>query len=558
MDIHTQLKIVRRWLPVLILSVVAAGGLAFAYSSVQDKVYEARTLLIVGQSLSGVNPQYNELLVSQRLSATYAAIATQHEIMAGVVKDVGLSDSPEVLATRISVAASADTALLTITARDRTAEGAAKVANAVAAGLIQASPAVGGAEMALGKSLEQDIASVRADIASTQDQIQTLSAKPDRTPAEEGQLQTLEGRLVSLHSTYAALLSFVSSQAANLLTVVQPALPPSSPIAPRPLFNAALAAILALMVVSALAFMIEYLDDAVKDPERVTETLGLPTLGIVERMRGGGDRRPFYRLAALLYPLSRAAEAYRTVRANLEFAAVDRPIRSLLIASAVPGEGKTVTAANLALVAAQSGRRVLLVDADLRRPGIHDIFGLPQGRGLTDLIRDPSLVPGNLFQTTEQENLFILTSGPLPPNPTELLASQRTKILFMALAGAHDLLILDSPPVQLFTDAPVISSYVDGTLMVVEARRGRRTQLRHAHEALERAGATVLGVVLNRTAPERHPEYARYYDDTDTATTVAAGAPSVIASSEAATPTSDVRRGSESRRDGAPSSIEPR
>jgi capsular exopolysaccharide synthesis family protein len=512
LDVHKQLKIVRKWIPLLVVSVALAGVLTFVISSSQPKVYEATATVIVGESLSGVNPEYNQLLVSQRLSATYASIARTHQIMAGVVADLGLSADPDALATRVFVATSADTALLSITARDQDPATAAAIANTVAKRLIDASPAVRGQDTEIFKSVEQDLEAIRTDIASTQSEIQDLLDKTDRSTTQESTLQTLQGRLVSLRSTYATLLTFTTNDAANLLTVVQPAIPPSNAISPRPLTDALLAVVVALVVVSALVFLYEFIDDALRDADDVTETLGLPTLGQIERMRGEKGRKGFYRLVAILYPRSPAAEAYRSLRTNLDFASLDRPLRSLLVTSAVPGEGKTVTSANLAVVAAQGGRRVLLIDADLRRPGVHKMFNLENGPGFADLIRNPQIGPASLTQATEQPNLSVLTTGAPPPNPTEVVGSQRARALFETLADQYDLVVVDSPPIQVFADAPILSSFMDGTLLVVESRRGRRAQLRAAQAALVRAGATILGVVLNRVAPDAHPTYAMYFD----------------------------------------------
>jgi non-specific protein-tyrosine kinase len=546
-DIHRQLSILRRWLPLLVVSVIAVGAAAFGLSNLQPRVYQATATLIVGESLSGVNPDYNQLLASQRLSATYAAIATTHEIMDGVVRELGLRDSPEAVAGRVLVSPSPDTSLLTITARDADPANAAAIANAVAKGLIDVSPAVRGAGTGMLESVEEDLTAIRAEIATTQGQVADLLAEQNRTADQETTLQALQSRLISLRSTYATFLAFTASEGANLLTVVQPALSPGGAIAPRPLLDAALAATIALLLVVALVFVIEYLDDAVRDPDEVTATFGLPTLGIVSKMPGGRDRRPFYRLTPLLYPRSPSAESYRTLRANLEFASVDKPLRSILVTSAVPGEGKTVTAANLALVIAQAGRRVLLVDADLRKPGIHEIFSLPNGTGLTSLIRSPSVLPSAVIQTTEQPNLDILTTGPVPLNPTEVIASQRTRDLVQSLVDTYHLVIFDSPPVGMFSDAPVLSSYLDGTLVVVEARRGRRQKIRHALDGLERAGATILGVVLNRTKGQGHGEYSDYYQTADDA-----GAKEPVHSGADSTMTPAVARSGSMERLGGP------
>jgi capsular exopolysaccharide synthesis family protein len=205
------------------------------------------------------------------------------------------------------------------------------------------------------------------------------------------------------------------------------------------------------------------------------------------------------------------AEAYRTLRTNVEFSSVDAPIRTLLVTSSVTGEGKTVTAANLAVVFAQSGRRTLLVDADLRKPGTHIIFDLPNAHGLTTLLRSSDASLNSLAQSTEQENLRVLTTGPIPPNPAELVGSQRMRTVVELLKGTEDLVIFDSPPLQAVTDAAILGSFLDATVFVIDAKRSRRRVIRQAREALAKADANVLGAVLNRVPSRATPGNSPYY-----------------------------------------------
>ena len=165
-------------------------------------------------------------------------------------------------------------------------------------------------------------------------------------------------------------------------------------------------------------------------------------------MSAGKGQSEIYRLATILYPRSHAAEAYRTLRTNVEFAAVDKPVRTLLVTSSIPGEGKTTTAANLAVVFAQDGRRTILLDADFRKPGVHRIFGLPNAHGLSSLMRSDETSIDHVAQGTEQENLRVITTGPLPPNPSELLGSDRMRLILDRLVDAADLVVIDSPPLQ--------------------------------------------------------------------------------------------------------------
>lgn len=511
MDLRRQIAIVRTWLPLLIASVVLAGGAAYVFSSLQPKVYEAKATMIVGQSLSGVSPDYTQLLASQRLSTTYAAVATTRPQLEKVIATLGLDTSADNLAKNVVAEAPIDSTLVTITAQAGDPEVAADIANALAKELIAASPAIQGRQAELQASIDADLEATQGQIKATQTRIDDLTALDQRTPAQDTELATLEGRLVTLRQTYATLLGYASGNATNLITVVEPAVPDSNPISPRPLLNTLLAVVLGLLIAVGIIAATEYLRDAVKDPEDIEAATGLSTLGTIARMKGNGDRSQIYQLAAVLYPRSGVTESYRTLRTNVEFASVDAPIKTLLVTSSMPGEGKSVTAANLAVVFAQAGRRVLLVDADLRQPGVHRVFDLPNAHGMTTLLRREDVGLDTILQTTEQDNLRILTTGPLPPNPAELLGSHRMRTIMERLTAESELVIVDSPPLRAVTDAAILSSFLDGTLLVVDAGRSRRRALRLAKETLDRAGAKVLGAVLNRVAVGAGSEYGAYY-----------------------------------------------
>ena len=506
MELRRQIAIIRAWFPLLVVSILLAAGAAFVVSSLLPKVYEAKATLIVGQSLSTVSPDYNQLLVSQRLSTTYASVATKRPNLEAVITKLGLDETADQVARSVRADASLESSLLTITAQDPDPNRAAAIANALADQLIAASPAIQGRQVEFLSSIDADLKATRGLSASTQARVEALTGLTDRNAAQDAELATLEGRLVSLRSTYATLLSFSSGNASNILSVIEPAVAPTAPVSPRPLLNVLLAAMLGLFVGAVVIVVKEYLDDTIKTPEDALESVGLPTLGVIMRMSGDRGRNEMYRLAALLYPRSAATESYRTLRANVEFASVDEPMTTLLVTSSVPGEGKTVTAANLAVVFAQAGRRVLLVDADLRKPGVHLLFDLPNSHGLTTLLRSDKVDLQAVAQATEQDNLRILTTGPLPPNPVELLGSHRMRAVLERLKAAHDLVIFDGPPLQVVTDSAILSSFVDGTLFVIGG--GRRATVRLGRESLDRAGAHVLGAVLNLL---RDPARVGYY-----------------------------------------------
>ncbi len=216
-------------------------------------------------------------------------------------------------------------------------------------------------------------------------------------------------------------------------------------------------------------------------------------------------------LITISNPRSPIAEAYRTLRTNLEFSNLDKSLRALVVTSASSEEGKSTTLANLAVTIAQSGKRVILVDADLRRPTQHQIFDLKNNAGLTDIVRDESLLANPPLQETNVPNLHVLTSGQTPPNPAEILGSKRMSEIIAALLERAEIVLLDAPPLLAVTDAAVLSSKVDGVLLVVSAGKTKRENARKAQTQLEKINARVIGAVLNNVKAESGAQY--YYSD---------------------------------------------
>lgn len=510
MDLRKQLAGLLRWLPLIIGCAVLSGGMAFLISGILPKSYEAKATLVVGQSLSAVNPDFSQLMASQRLSTTYAQLATTRPMLVRAIDALALTETPEQLEERVKASVALDSTLLTITASDADPAVAAAIANQLGVELIKASPDLQGQEADIQKFVYQDLRATQTQIEATQAEVARLAEIPKRKPAEEAQLNLLEGRLTTLRSSYAALLAFASNDASNLVSVVEPAVAPLNPLSPRPLLNALLGSILSVLLLIAAIVIATYFDRSIKTAEDIQDVIGVPTLGTIPRMRSQRGWNEIYQLATILFPRSAAAEAYRTLRANLEFTSVDSPVRTLLITSPRPGDGKTVTAANLAVAFAQAGQRVLLVDADLRKPGVHTVFNAPNARGLSNLLRSDDTRWESVVQLTEQTNLRLLTTGPPPPNPAELLGTQRMRSVLERLKEAHDLLIIDSAPLLPVADSAVLSSFVDGTLLVIDVKRTSRDATRQAREALTKAGARVLGVLLNSLPAKEFSAYGDY------------------------------------------------
>jgi non-specific protein-tyrosine kinase len=201
-------------------------------------------------------------------------------------------------------------------------------------------------------------------------------------------------------------------------------------------------------------------------------------------------------IVTLTAPTSPAAEAYRTLRINLEFAGVDRPLRSLLVTSCGPEEGKSAAVANLAVAMADGERTVILVDADLRRPSQHELFGLSNDRGLSDMFRSEASFSDPPLQAVPHTTLRVLTSGPLPPIPSQLLAARKMNDVIARLLEQADTVLFDAPPVVAVTDAALLATKVDGVLLVVTASSTRREHVRAAKDRLDKINAWLVGAVL--------------------------------------------------------------
>jgi protein-tyrosine kinase len=219
---------------------------------------------------------------------------------------------------------------------------------------------------------------------------------------------------------------------------------------------------------------------------------------------------PSQALVAHLEPKSPAAEAYRTLRTSIQFAGLDHKCRSIMVTSSSPGEGKSTTVANFGVVLAQTGSRVCLVDSDLRRPTLHRIFGLANNRGLTTALLD-GLPLSQIAQPTNVPNLSVATSGPLPPNPAELVGSNRMREALEAATGEYDMTLLDSPPVVSVADAVALATFADGVVMVVQTGKVPNEVIRRATGQILAVKGRILGVVMNGVNLKRDGYYYDYY-----------------------------------------------
>lgn len=288
---------------------------------------------------------------------------------------------------------------------------------------------------------------------------------------------------------------------------IQPATVPTSPISPRTMVNTGLAGVVGLMLAAGFVFLKEYLDDTLKTPEDIERLLELTTIGIIAQMKYADASKE--ELYVARQPRSPVSEAFRALRTNLEFAGVDEPIKTILITSPESGEGKTTIAVNLAAIIAQGGKRVALVDADLRKPGIHRFLGISNRVGLSDVFRGRLKLQNAIQSWDDSEGLSVITSGSLPPNPAELLGSEKMIHILDELKSQEDVVVIDCPP-SLVADAQVLAAKVDAVLLIIYPGHTHIDSARATLAQLERANAKVVGAVMNNIPRERGYYYGGY------------------------------------------------
>lgn len=293
------------------------------------------------------------------------------------------------------------------------------------------------------------------------------------------------------------------------LSVITPATVPSAPSAPNTRLNLLLGAFLGIGLGVGYSILRSTLDSRIRGEEDVRLVTDLPILGGIA-FDQSATKKPLLTQASAQSP---RAESFRQLRTNLQFANVTGQAKTVLMTSSVPGEGKSTTATNLAIALAQAGQTVCLVDADLRRPMVHDYLGLDRSLGLTTALVGSSDV-NDLLQPWGEDELYVLASGQIPPNPSELLGSQEMKQLIVRLEQAFDVVVVDAPPLLPVTDAAVLSQHVGGVIVVIGAQKLKRMDLEKSLKSLEMVGSNLLGIVLNRL-PAKGPDaysYAYSYD----------------------------------------------
>lgn len=519
MDIRIYLKGILRWWWLIILSTGIAAGVSYYVSSQQAPVYQTSTTLLVGQVFQKSNPSGSDFATSELLAESYAQVVARQPILQATINSLGLDMDWAALKWQVYAYSVPQTQLLVISVSDTSPDRAVAIADEIAYQLILQSPSSPENQARQERSgfVQSQLDDLEQRIQTAQGRVIDLEAQlSEAFSAREIQdLQTEMANLGSLinnwQANYSDLLSFLEGgDSPNYLTVIEPAQRPYYPVSPNIQLNVALAAAVGFALAFGAALLLEFIDDTIKSVDDLGASTNMTVLGSVSRIDGKEYRD---KLITSLNPFSPVSESYRILRTNLQFMSFDQTVNSIMLTSANPGEGKSVTAANLAVIMAQADLKTILIDADLRRPTLHKIFQVGNLDGLTDMLRQTNPDIEGQLKESGIDNLHVITSGPLPPNPSELLSSQRMVELMNRLKDMADVVIFDSPPVLAVTDAAVLSSRVDGVILIAQAKRTRRGATRQALQRLEHVGANILGCVLNQLGgrSSSYNQSATYY-----------------------------------------------
>lgn len=490
LNLRDYLSILRRRRRALTLIVLLVVGCSLAYSLLQTPVYagKAEVLLQPRATETLFDPNTGQARDATRVVQTEIRVLKSQPVRQAVRAQVG--SAPKVAAAPVG-----QTDVIQVVVESTDPERAALLANAYVRSYI---------EFRRKQTVDDLLAAggqIRTKIDDLQREIDTASG-------------TTQENLIQQQALFREKLDELDV-AGSLQTggaqLVEPATTPTTPVKPRPLRTAALALALGLMLGVGVAFLLDYLDDSVKAKEDLERAIpGVAVVGLIPSVSSWKDKeRP--QVVSVTEPTSPTAEAYRTLRTAVQFMGLDRPVRSVQLTSPSAQEGKTTTLANLGVALAKAGNRVVLVCCDLRRPRIHEFFGLSNAIGFTSVLLGEVPLSGALQDVPGVDRLQVLASGPLPPNPSELLSSRRALEVLGPLQAEGKIVLVDSPPVLPVTDSLVLSRHVDATLLVCAAGRTSRKEAARAVELLEQVDAPLAGAVLNGVSAEGSYGYTYEY-----------------------------------------------
>lgn len=511
LELRDYMTILRRRKALIGLVTALVVLLVVGFSITRTPVYEARAQVLIqqreGEAVLGGATRIDEEAVNAEM-----ALMRSGQIQRAIEDNLGYLPEP-----RLS-AASGATPGVNVYVSDSDPEAAAGEANDFANAYVAERRRIITEDLRASiTEVELQMTNLVNQVADTREEIQVLLVQADQTtdPAAkrvlEAQIEQLTsqvepgavaGRRANFQSQLDRLNAALAANAGGGRYLVALATEPEQPSSPRPVRDAGIALAVGLMLGLTAAFLRDYFDDTLRTKEDLDATTGgVPVLGIIPSIDEWRDRKAAL-LEAVSHPNSAASEAYRSLRTSIEFIAVDQKIGVIHVTSSTSGEGKSTTSANLAVTLARAGKRVILIDCDLRRPRLHQFFGMDNAIGFTSVVLGSTRIEDALEPVPGVPGLLVLPSGPPPPNPSELLSTKTVQNKFEALARSADYVVIDSPPLLPVSDSVVLAGLADLTLLVVTARVTAKRSLNRSIEMLDQVDAPLGGIVFNGVGSE--------------------------------------------------------
>lgn len=495
-NLRVYLDVLKRRTRIIALVTLVAFAGAMAYSFLKTPVYSATATVLVPelQASSALNIQNAQLPASDVVTR---ALADDQQFAEG---DAVKQQARQTLGytAKVSVGMSTTADVLTFQAQSTNKQSAAAIANAYANSFITA-------------RRDNQVSQYTQQVSALEASIAQLQAKEASLSPKDPQLPAIQQSIVSLSQTVQQ--TEAATQLAGQVgpTVVNAATVPKSPSSPNPVLDGILGFVIGLLLGVGLAFVRERLDDSLNSREAAEAASGgLPIVGLIP-MVDAWKSKGSHHLALVEDPTSNVSEAFRTLRTAIQFLGLDEPKRVIGITSSVPDEGKTTAVANLAVSFARAGQRVIVLSCDLRRPKIHAFFGDSDRRGLTSVLLGECSLADAVHPVEGEPLLKVLPSGPVPPNPAEILSLDRVREIVDFLVENCDLLLIDCPPVLPVTDTLLVSRLTDGILVLSSAKLTSRKNLQRTVELLRQVHAPLIGMVLNRVPTDGGYAYGYGY-----------------------------------------------
>ncbi|HAV76068.1 MAG TPA: hypothetical protein DCX53_01805 [Anaerolineae bacterium] len=508
MEINTYLRPLIRWWRLIVIVTMLAVIASAVSALLQPAAYVSRTTLVIGTTILDPNPDSGQIYIAQQLAGIYADIAEREPIQQATMDSLGIDWLPLYQSKVVP-----NTQMVEISVTDTNPKRAQIIADELARQLMLQSPAIGGTETGDRQEfIREQLSSLQIQIQETETKIEELQTSlVDLNSASqianiETEIRDHTQKLNSLRESYANFLVNSQEGALNILSIVEPANLPTRSVGTSKLIIIALAGLVGFSLGSGAAYLLEFLDRTIKTTSDVERIFNLPVIGYISEIYENGNN------AAYVYenPNSIIAENFRLIRSNIEFFQISNPITTILITSPNQGNGKTTVASNLAISISHGEQDVVLVDADLRRPAIHNVLNITKNPGLSDVIRNKTDID-SVVRYWKEDGLKVITAGDIPPNITEVVGSKRIASILEELKEKHEIVVIDAPPL-IIADSYNLASKVDGVILIMEPGQTSEEQAMTIKEQLDRSNAHLLGIVFNKISEQSaHSSYDYQY-----------------------------------------------